>query len=104
MIAFTIIGQIVGGFLATAFGIVVWTIATNVFWGIVGAYRLRAIFSRHKIKERAPHWQTIKYGLRNWHGGNRLKPDGYGSYIQFGGIRLPIDGRDKIQRDRFYGG
>lgn len=61
MSVFTIIGQIVVGFICAALAIMAWTIAANVFWGIVGAYRLRAIFYRHNIKKRAPHWQTIKY-------------------------------------------
>lgn len=102
MQAFTIIGIIVTGLIAAALVWLLWEIAANIFWGIVGAYRLRAIFAKSG-RQKASHLKTIGYGLRNWKGGQRLSADGMGTFIRWGMVRLPIDGRDKIQRDRFYG-
>lgn len=76
------------------------TIAGNIYGGIKGAYRLRAIKGRYTTKK-APHWRTIRLGLRAW-SGMRYK-DGFGSYWQMGGVIVPVDGRDKLSHKRWWG-
>ena len=96
--------EIVGGLTISALGILVGIVALfiagNLYGGIKGAYRLRAITIRAG-KEAPSHRSTIKYGLRAWYG--KRYENGIGEYWQIGGMEVPVDGRDKIRRNRFYG-
>ncbi len=100
MSALEIVGLVTVSIIAIGMAMIAYVIAGNIYGGIKGAYRLRAIKGRYKKK--ATHWRAIRLGLRNWHGGNRYK-NGYGSYWRLGGLIVPIDGRDKLSRERFYG-
>ena len=96
--------QIVGFITVAVIGslvlLMLYQIAGNIYGGIKGAYRLKAIRGRGGAKK-WPHRHTVLFGLRSW-AGERYK-NGYGSYFRVGGLRVPVDGRDPIERDRFYG-
>ncbi|NVD46148.1 hypothetical protein HUV48_14135 [Altererythrobacter sp. HHU K3-1] len=91
--------EIIGGLTVAAIGIGVsilaLTIAGNIYGGIKGAYRIRAISARAG-KPRMPHTKTIMLGLKAWLG-QRYR-NGTGTYWEVGLMRVPIDGRDKIER------
>lgn len=99
------VGATVVGLIGLGLSIIFLEICGNIYGGIKGAYRLRAIRARFRgevIKsDLAPHWQTIRLGLRAWHG-KRYDGD-CGHYWQVGGMKVPVDGRDPIARERWYG-
>ncbi len=103
MSGFEIVGMIVTALVVIGLAWLLLAIAANIFWGIVGAYRLKAIlFPNRKIKI-SDHPGIIGFGFKNWLGDKRLRADGCGTYISHGMMKLPYDGRDKIQRDRIPG-
>lgn len=88
------LGLLPAGFIGWVFA----QLAGNIYGGLKGAYRVRAFAAKYR-NERWGHWATIKLGLRAWDG--KRYRDGVGSYFQFGSIIVPVDGRDKITRDRY---
>lgn len=95
--------EIIGGFVVSAVGlallVLIGTILLNIYWGFIGAMRFSAIRQRgggNGLSIRS----KVKLALRNWHGGQRY--DGScGTYIVMGGMKVSLDGRDKIHRERF---
>lgn len=100
MSALEYIGATVVGLLGVGVAIALLELAGNLYGGIKGAYRFRAIMARDGGKH-VGHWSTIKYGMRAWPG-VRYR-DGVGEYWQIGGLKVPVDGRDPIERDRWFG-
>lgn len=94
---FEIVGLFVSLIVASLALALMWQVLCNIYGGIKGAYRLARI-----MKRSFPHWQLIRFGLRNWSGTGRY--DGLtGKYYQIGGMKVPLDGRDKIVRDCYPG-
>lgn len=84
-VSFVIIlcGSLTGHWLGTVYG------------GIKGAYRIQAVMMRHG-RERSPHWQVIKYGLKH-------RATGADVYWCVGGLEVPVDGRLPIRRKKWWG-
>jgi hypothetical protein len=97
---FTGIGLIVSALFVLLAIAVICVIAGNIYGGIRGAYRLRAILAR-KGEKPITHWPTIRLGLRAW-GGQRYR-EGRGTSWRVHGLTIPVDGRDPIPGERFYG-
>lgn len=95
-----IIGAITVGLFLLGVAILLLEIVGNIYGGIRGAYRLHAIRTRDGQK-RSAHWKIVRLGLRAWTG--KRYRDGQGFYWQIGAMKVPVDGRDPIRRERFYG-
>ncbi len=77
-------------------------IAGNIYGGIKGAYRIRAIRLRSGASSTPwGHRATILSGFKAWRG-ERYR-NGYGTYYRAGGMRVPVDGRDPISREHYSG-
>jgi len=73
------------------------TIIGNVYGGWIGALRFYRLV-KGKGKQ-APFMWAVRRALSCWYG---PRFDGeYGTYSQVGGLKVPLDGRDKVYRDRF---
>ena len=92
------VGLVTVGIIGGGVSLIAYEIAGNIYGGIKGAYRLRFIRLRYRYKD-AGHIRTIRLGLKNWIGGNRYR-NGYGTYWCVGGLIVPIDGRDRLSRDK----
>jgi len=99
--ALELIGATVVGLLGCGLAILFLEVLGNLYCGIKGAYRFRAIVEKHGTGKLIPHWSTIKLGLRAWEG--KRYRDGLGHYWAIGGMIVPVDGRDPIERDSYYG-
>lgn len=96
---FEIVGQFVVGLLLLGVTIIAMEIVGNIYGGIKGAYRIRA------IRKRAggaifPHLATVRLGLKAWSGRRYDGRSGY--YWRAGSMEVPVDGRDPI-RHKYYG-
>lgn len=100
----TILATVVGYATLTGIAILfVWVIGEiilNIFWGIVGAYRLKK-YVTPKPGMAITHWAAIKFGLTNCFGGNRYDGN-VGTFWIVDSQEIPLDGRDKIH-DRWPG-
>jgi len=86
-------------FLLAVLGIIAviaWTIAGNIYGGIKGAYRLRAILARSG-RPKFPHKTALRMGLDGW-SGKRYK-NGLGHSWRLGGVIVPCDGRDRLEHE-----
>jgi len=92
---FTFVGMVVCLLLAGCVAAVLLHVIGNIYGGIKGAYRLR------RITHAGGHWPWVKLGIKAW-AGRRYK-NGIGEYWQINGLIVPVDGRDKVTRSRFYG-
>jgi len=102
MAVFTYLGMAAAALIALFVLVLLKEIAGNIYGGIKGVYRFHAILVRDG-KKPVSHWSRIRQGLKCWSGGNRYDGD-CGKYWQYGAMRIPVDGRSKIGRDRFYPG
>ena len=98
---FEAIGMLVSAVFAVAVGWLTFTILGNIYGGIKGAYRLRKLRTEHEGEPPFGHWKALRFGLHCWVG--RRYKDGIGEYWQINGMEVPLDGRDKIGRSRYYG-
>lgn len=96
MSALETVGAITIGSVALTLVLVLLEIAINITCAALGALRLRRVL-RAKTTWAAAPW-IIRKALSGWHGpryGGR-----YGEYYQVGGLAVPMDIRDPIQRRR----
>lgn len=101
---FEAVGAATTAFFLVGAGMITGHIVGNIYGGIKGAYRVTAIRKRYGHQSAltlADHRAIIRTGLRAWVG-LRYR-NGSGTYWQINGIIIPVDGRDKITRERFYG-
>lgn len=94
------VGAFTVGLLLLAVILLALTIILNIICGALGAVRFRRVL---KASSRSPDaWLWIaRTGLANWCG--RRFDGEYGEYYQVSGLKVPIDIRDRIVRNRFYG-
>lgn len=97
---FEAVGAFTIGCLLLAVILLVLTIALNIICAALGAIRFRRVL---KAKSATPDawWWIARTALSHWYG-PRYNGD-VGEYWVAGGLKVPMDIRDKLQRSRFYG-
>lgn len=97
---FQAVGAFTIGCVLLAVLLLVLTIALNIICAALGAFRFRRVLKARSDRPAAWVW-IARTALKHWYG-PRYNGD-LGEYWVAGGLKVPMDIRDKIRRDTFYG-